>query len=190
MLYATLTAWGMHRMGDATAAKTKLTNWEPFRSSLVDRAQSFQHFRQYRMSDMTEQDFSQAVSDLRPHYEALRLSVSDATIVANSKAFYHLFPEFIPPIDRQYIIRFFREPPTRWHDAKKKFRLISLPSQIDAQFKLFHETCVHIKRLLDRVDPVLIEQQRRQHGVSVPKAMDNAIVNYVRILSREARDGA
>lgn len=187
MLYATLTAWGMHRMGDATTAKTKLTEWKIFRSSLVDYAKELRHFRQYHMSDMTESNFSRAVSDLWPYYKALKLSVSQATIVVNSKAFYHLFPEFIPPIDRQYIIRFFREPPTHWRDATKRFRQINLPPGIDAQFKLFHNTCMQIKQLLDNVDRRLIERQRREHGVSAPKAIDNAIVNYVRILSRKAR---
>jgi hypothetical protein len=31
MLYATLTAWGMHRMGDSDISKTRLTPWETFR---------------------------------------------------------------------------------------------------------------------------------------------------------------
>ena len=38
MLYATLAAWGMHRMGDLETTKTKLTNWERFYGSLVARA--------------------------------------------------------------------------------------------------------------------------------------------------------
>src|SRR5437879_13713475 len=34
MLYATLTAWGMHRMGNADRTKTKLTEWDSFAQSL------------------------------------------------------------------------------------------------------------------------------------------------------------
>ncbi len=33
MLYATLAAWGMHRMGDPDATKTKLTDWDEFHDS-------------------------------------------------------------------------------------------------------------------------------------------------------------
>ena len=33
MLYATLTAWGMHRMGDSEKTKTRLTSWERFSRS-------------------------------------------------------------------------------------------------------------------------------------------------------------
>src|SRR4030067_3421678 len=33
LLYATLTAWGMHRMGDSERTKTKLSDWERFHGS-------------------------------------------------------------------------------------------------------------------------------------------------------------
>jgi hypothetical protein len=109
--------------------------------------------------------------------------VSDATVVVNSKALHHLFPDFIPPIDRQYTIRFFTRAPADWKDARGKFRVISLPAGMDAQFRLFHRICVDIKRLADRIDPTLFEAERERHGVTAPKAVDNAIVNYVRIVS-------
>jgi hypothetical protein len=38
--------------------------------------------------------------------------------------------------------------------------------------------------MADRIDPALFEEQRCRHGVLAPKAQDNAIVNYVRIVSR------
>jgi hypothetical protein len=183
MLYATLTAWGMHRMGDSAKTKTKLRGWECFNRSLTGLRMALKKFRGHRMLEMSEAEYSAAILQLRPDYFALDLSVSDATIVVNSKALHHLLPEFIPPVDRQYTVRFFRYAPERWLDANGKFRLVQLPSQRDAQFELFHETCVAVKRLMARVEPWLLEEQLCQHGVSAPKAMDNAIVNYVRIAS-------
>ena len=35
----------------------------------------------------------------------------------------------------------------------------------------------------DQIDPALFEAELHQHGVTAPKALDNAIVNYVRIVS-------
>lgn len=183
MLYATLTAWGMHRMGGTETTKTKLTNWERFQASLVVTAPALAEFRSCKLLEMSESHYSEAVSRLRDCYEALDLSMSRATIVVNSKALYHLLPDFIPPIDRQYTIRFFTRGPETWRDTKGRFRMISLPAGIDAQFSLFHKTCVNIKRLADRIDPGLFEAERRQHEVTAPKALDNAIVNYVRIVS-------
>jgi len=183
MLYATLTAWGMHRMGDAETTKTKLTDWERFQASIVATAPALTEFRGCKLLEMSENQYSEAVSRLRACYQALDLSMSGATIVVNSKALYHLLPDFIPPIDRQYTIRFFTRGPEAWRDTKGKFRMISLPHGIDAQFRLFYDTCVDIKRLADRIDPALFETERRQHEVTAPKALDNAIVNYVRIVS-------
>ena len=142
------------------------------------------------MLDMTPDDYSKAICDLQPDYEALKLSIADATIVANSKALYHLLPDLVPPIDRQHIIRFFRQRPDQWRNGKGKFTAVTLPPGIDAQFKLFHTTCVEIKRLLDRVSRSFIEEQSGQYAASAPKAIDNAIVNYVRIVSTEATNRA
>jgi len=183
MLYATLTAWGMHRMGDTETAKTKLTDWETFRDSIVSQKTALKKFLHGRMIGIPEDEYSRMVLDLRPCYRALKLSVSGATIVVNSKALHHLFLNLIPPVDRQHTIRFFRDPPERWRYANGRFRQIQLPREFDEQFRLFHKTCVAIKCLADRVDYALLEREARDHGVSAPKAMDNAIVNYVRLVA-------
>jgi hypothetical protein len=183
MLYATLTAWGMHRMGGTETTKTKLTDWEQFRASLGAEAEALRKFQGYKLLDMSEGEYSDAVANLRSTYCRLKLSVSGATIVANSKALYHVLPDLIPPIDRQYTVRFFRQPPDKWRNGTGKFTLIQLPKGIDAQFRLFHQICLDIKRLADRVDRQLVETEIRLHGVTPPKAIDNAIVNYVRITS-------
>jgi hypothetical protein len=133
---------------------------------------------------MSETDYSKAVLQLQPYYRTLRLSESDATIVVNSKALHHLLPEFVPPIDRQYTIRFFTQEPEHWRDKRKKFRTISLPQGIGLQFEWFHRACIGIKRLADRIEPALIEDELRLHKVMAPKALDNAIVNYVSITDR------
>jgi hypothetical protein len=136
---------------------------------------------------MSEAEYSETVLRLRPCYQALKLSVSGATVVVNSKALHHLFPEFIPPIDRQHTIRFFGDPPEKWLDKRGKFRAVQLPSGSNAQFDLFYKTCVAIKRLADRVDGTLIEDQHRKNCVTAPKALDNAIVNYIRMVAKELR---
>lgn len=94
MIYATLTAWGMHRMGDSETTKTKLTDWERFSSSLARQAEGLRQFTRYRLLDMTEMEYTNAILQLRQYYSKLELSVSDATVVANSRALFHVFPEF------------------------------------------------------------------------------------------------
>jgi hypothetical protein len=109
--------------------------------------------------------------------------VSGATVVVNSKALFHLLPGLVPPIDRQYTVRFFKKSPDKWRDAKGKFKPIMLAVGIDAQFQLFHSLCVRVKDLADHVDPALLERERFANSVTPPKAIDNAIVTFVRIAS-------
>jgi len=181
MLYATLTAWGMHRMGDTETTKTKLTAWAEFRESLREQGLALEALRHLDMRVLSPADYQQAVSSLEPCYRALKISVSAARIVANSKALYHLLPDLIPPIDRQYTIRFFRHGPDQWKRQNGKFRTIMLPTSAAAQFTLFRSTCQHIKVLADRVDKALLDRELVNHDVTAPKAMDNAIVNFVRL---------
>lgn len=189
-LYATLTAWGMHRMGSADTTKTKLTEWDQFRESLASGGAALSSLRHVTLLGSSEREYSESISALWPCYRALRLSVSDATVVVNSKALYHLLPDFIPPIDRQYTVRFFTQRPEDWRDAKGRFRALTLPAGLEAQFDLFRTICVDVKRLADRVDRALFDAELRDHGVTAPKAIDNAIVNYVRIVSGGAPDAA
>jgi hypothetical protein len=186
MLYATLVAWGMHRMGDSKTTKTKLTEWKTFRNSFIKNSKELRQFRRYRMLGSSETEYEKAVFKLKRIYKSLKLSGSDATIVVNSKAFHHLFPDFIPPIDRQHTIRFFRQPPEEWRDKKGKFRTIQLPTGVEVQFKLFCKTCVDMKNLADKIKPSLFNQQRKKYKVTPPKALDNAIVNYVKIIAGQS----
>ena len=183
MLYATLTAWGMHRMGDAEKTKAKLAEWGEFRDSLLRGGSLLGPALTAKMRGSTEREYAEAISALWPCYRMLRLSVSEATVVANSKALFHLLPDLVPPIDRQYTVRFFGHMPEHWRDRKGKFRPVTLPKSLEAQFELFRNVCVKVKRLADRVAPPLLEAEVREHRVTAPKAIDNAIVNYVTIAS-------
>jgi hypothetical protein len=180
MMYATLTAWGLHRMGDAQKTKAKLKEWVCFRDSIAGQKAILKQFRGESMLGMKEDEYSQRVADLRPCYDAFNLSESESTVVVNSKALHHILPELIPPIDRQYTIRFFKHLPEKWLNRKGKFNQISLPGDREEQFDLFRRTCVQIKQLADKIEPAIFEDQTRRFEVAAPKAVDNAIVTYVR----------
>ncbi len=169
MLYATLTAWGMHRMGDLKTTKTKLTDWNRFNGSILADGDALQQFRSHRMLEMSEPEFAEAVLALKPIYRRLKLSVANASVVVNSKAFFHLFPEFIPPIDRQYTVRFFTQAPERWRDRKGKFQVVSLPRDLDEQFNLFRDICIRMKKLASRIEPGILEMERRNIDSGRPR---------------------
>jgi hypothetical protein len=183
MLYATLTAWGMHRMGDAGRTKTKLANWDQFRDSLRAQGAGLEPFKNARLLDLSEAEYERSLAALEPSYRSLKLSVSGATVVVNSKALFHVLPSLIPPIDRQYTIRFFTRPPGKWRYSNGKFKSIMLPFGLEAQFELFRSTCLKMKRLADQVDRSLLDRELSENTVTAPKAIDNAIVNFVRLNS-------
>jgi hypothetical protein len=58
---------------------------------------------------VSENEYSKMILGLQPLYQALDVSESGATVVANSKALHHLLPRLVPPVDRQYTLRFFRQ---------------------------------------------------------------------------------
>jgi len=133
---------------------------------------------------MSPEEYVDRIRCLRRTYDTLDLTQSGATVVVNSKALHHILPELIAPIDRQYTVRFLTQSSTKWRLPSGKLRQVPLPLGREGQFNLFCNTCDALKRMADQVDPSLFETECRAHHVPVPKAIDNAIVNYVRIVGR------
>lgn len=145
LVYATLTAWGMHRMGDPERTKTKLADWDLFSGSILAEKDALQQFRGARMLEMSEANYADQLLALKSTYHRLRLSVSNATVVVNSKALFHLLPDLIPPIDRQYTIRLFTRGAEQWRGPKRKFRTVALPTDPNDQFDLFRDICIRMQ---------------------------------------------
>ena len=61
--------------------------------------------------------------------------------------------------------------------------MVNLPHGVQAQFLLFQEVCMKIKRLSEQIPAALLAEQDERNHATTPKALDNAIVNYVRIVS-------
>lgn len=58
-----------------------------------------------------------------------------------------------------------------------------VPAGLEAQFDLFRDVSARINRLADGVDGSLFDLELRDHEVTAPKAIDNAIVKFVRVNS-------
>ena len=188
LIYATLTAWGMHRMGDVTTTMTKLTEWQEFHDSIVSQKQQLLRLRNCSMQTMSKNEFSEVIAGTREIYNNLRISRSASSVVANSKALHHLLPHLVPPIDRQYTVRFFRHQPEAWLNKKGQFKAVMLPAGMDAQFNLFQDICTKIWVIVSRTDPSIFQEQYSEHGVTVPKVIDNAILRYVRQHAGDVRN--
>ena len=180
LIYATLASWGMHRMGDPKTTKTKLHEYQVFRKSILDFKDELQNYLSVHFSKINETRYVSTIQKLKNIYSELKVSISDSTIVANSKALAHILPHLIPPIDRQYTVRFFTQDRNDFFYRNGKYRLVQLPNGIDAQFDLFVKICQKIKRLFDKTDKNIMEINPETFNTSYPKIMDNVIMAYVK----------
>ncbi len=185
LIYATLTAWGMHRMGDTN---TKLKHWEEFWDNIEAMEEKLEvlHSQNVRMTNLSGSEYCSLIKGIESEFKALELSESKQSIVVNSKALFHLLPDLIPPIDRQYTVRFFTKERKDWLSGSQ-FKTINLPGsqtkdpikRKTMQFELFHRLSNKIKEMSAGLGD-LLDHQEKKHGVPAPKAIDNAIVNYIR----------
>lgn len=186
MIYATLASWGLHRMGDPKQTKTKMAKFEIFKKSLLAHQKLLASFREATMTGTSEPEYQQILEELRPVYDSLMVSLSSSTLVANSKVLAHVLPDLIPPIDRQYTIRFFTQEPKQFFNKEGKYTNVNLPPGKEKQFLLFIDYCVRIKRMLDRCDLQQFKLDPESFNTSYPKIMDNIIMVFIKSVEKES----
>lgn len=103
-LYATLTAWGLHRMGPGN---TKLVDLDVIRASFKSHEGAIGALRGLTLGAGPARDVPHVAREIWRVVASLKVSVAEARIVANSKALHHVLPNLVPPIDREYTFRFF-----------------------------------------------------------------------------------
>jgi hypothetical protein len=180
MIYATLASWGMHKMGDPEFTKAKMVKFPDFKQSIIKYCNPLQQLSSLRMDSCSQEQYGKHIDDLEQIYYTLKVSISEATIVAHSKTLAHILPNLIPPIDRQYTIRFFTQENKNFFTESGKYRLVSLPKGLDAQFTAFKKYCCRMKMLFDRCDHQLFTIDRETFNTSYPKIMDNLIMAFVK----------
>jgi hypothetical protein len=98
-LYAVLASWGMHRMGPGGS---KMGEFGEFHSSLKIVWPIALSLKEKTPSSLTESDWS----GLREVFCGIRCMASGTSLVGNSKVMAHLLPKLVPPVDREYTLKF------------------------------------------------------------------------------------
>lgn len=158
-LYATLTAWGMHRMGPGN---TKLVEFKELKDSFMKQSDRIQKVESFHIWKIEKQNIYQIIPLIWDIISNLQVGVGKTKIVAGSKALHHLLPDLVPPIDREYTIRFFLHNTTLSQGDEKAFRDI---------YPYFHEIAISCQ---DEISSRL----GKGMNTSVTKVIDNAIVGY------------
>jgi hypothetical protein len=98
-VYALLAAWGMHRMG---RRGSKMVEFEEFQASLQGVWTTILRLQQANPETLNES----AWCDLGQVFRGVRCMATGTSLVGNSKVMAHALPNLVPPIDREYTLRF------------------------------------------------------------------------------------
>lgn len=163
-LYATLTAWGLHRMGPGN---TKLRSLDDIRHSMAEQAAALDALYEVDITDVSGADAPDVIERVWAVLTKLRVSLATAQIVANSKALHHLVPALVPPIDREYTFRFFYGR-----------RRLSIDERT-----AFSEMFARLIRVASANRPLVHRFIDDKWNTSPAKVVDNAVVGY--LIARE-----
>jgi hypothetical protein len=170
LVYASLTAWGMHRMGESVAAK--LTEFNVFRESLRKLIEGTADLWRTTIIEIGEEEIGSVAEKLAALVGLEGITASGAPLVANSKTLHFILPDLVPPMDRTYTGRFFFGPT----------KGLLLPGSPQKNF-LYMFSALH---LLARrhADTLNAAAGKAYLCMGHAKALDNAIVGYVLSHSR------
>jgi hypothetical protein len=98
-VYAVLASWGMHRMGPGGS---KMRDFGEFRSSLQEVWGAAVFLQEKTPHSIDNSDWE----SLRAIFCGIRCMASGTSLVGNSKVMAHLIPRLIPPVDREYTLKF------------------------------------------------------------------------------------
>lgn len=100
-IYATLASWGMHRMGKGGS---KMRSFEIFKKSAETIRDKITQAENIDYQYITEPDWRL----LEEIFKGIKIMASGTSIVGNSKVMAHMIPNIVPPIDREYTLKYLR----------------------------------------------------------------------------------
>ncbi|MCW4048357.1 MAG: hypothetical protein NWE89_01340 [Candidatus Bathyarchaeota archaeon] len=165
-LYATLASWGLHRMGETS---TKLVDFRVLRGCISSCSPDLIELGQYELLNISENQLDEVNQRLGDLISKIKISVSSTQLVAGSKAIHHILPEIVPPIDRNYVIRFFY--------GRGGTKQVSMPTGgarrvFKEMFPIFHYIGQNNKEEIEGF-------KGQGFHTSSTKVIDNAIIGFV-----------
>lgn len=167
-VYAVLPSWGMHRMGPQPA---KVAEFGDLVASLHAAAPMLEELWPLHLARLPPGSVDEVAGRVWRVMAGLRASRSGTQIVAGSKTLHHVLPDLVPPIDRQYTVRFFTGG-------------TALPAGDQRAFtRMFPDLAAIAERSRGAIDRAL--QRGGVMATGPTKLIDNAIIGFM-----QARDVA
>ena len=162
-IYATLTSWGMHRMGKGGA---KMRSFEKFQQSIVPLRGKIVEAKKFDFAEMSERKWNL----LKELFQGISIMVTGTMLVGNSKVMHHMMPNIVPPIDREYTLQYLHgnkniknDPNHEWEMMKAIISHFFIPVASDQEFRQKAQEWIH-------------NQDRYQWDTSIFKVIDNLVI--------------
>lgn len=160
-VYATLASWGMHRMG---LGGSKMCGFTDFRVSVERLEDKIRHAQTIAPGTLDEAGWA----NLKEIFIGVRIMASKTLLVGNSKVMHHMMPNIIPPIDREYTLRyvcgrtmFVNDTEKEWQTMRSMIEGFFVPVAIDTAFAAKADCWIAARRPWD---------------TSVMKIVDNLLI--------------
>lgn len=145
-VYATLASWGMHRMGSGGSKMCAFPDFSASVERLKDKIVQTQAFAPATMNE-------QAWTVLKDIFIGITIMASTTLLVGNSKVMHHMMPNIVPPIDREYTLRylcgntmFANDPEKEWQAMRDLIAGFFIPVATDKAFAAKAELWIAARR--------------------------------------------
>ncbi len=172
-LYATLVSWNM----DSRAAK--LCGFDEFTNTIRNSRQKITQLSKYSLRSLVQKDaltsgsFEEAAKLINDVLLGVKVSETESWLVANTKALHHILPDLIPPIDRNYTLKFFFDNTSVKKEAKSNPQF----------FEVFSHYLYIYDLVSDEVEGMVDINSFNSSGT---KIIDNAIIGYCKQCFKKA----
>ncbi len=160
-LYATLTAWGLHRMG---AISGRLVDFDQFSQKVAEVGPTLDQLRDRAIDTLRSEDQVEITSRLSEIVNHLRLRPTNKpSVVVATKTLHHLLPYLVVPIDGKHTFEFF---------GRSRASIEKNPG------KFFIESYADFIRIANCIKPFASFYLEKEFHTNLAKMVDNAIVAY------------
>jgi len=167
-IYATLASWGMHRMGPENKG-AKMNDFDSFQNCILSNKETILKLKDCRLEKVNIEEIKSELEELYLGFWSLMKS--NSKLVASSKVMHFLLPHLIPPMDREYTMKFFGKNLPSISSFEDK-------NNIAKELKIFLSTLLEMMNISHQVDCSKFIDDN--FSPTIPKVIDNAIVSYIR----------
>ena len=170
-VYATLSSWGMHRMGKGGA---KMKDFDIYQRSIENLLDEFVKAIGYKPAEMDEEKWN----NLEKIFMGIEVMATSISLVGNSKVMHHFLPNIIPPIDREYTLRYLYSDTSILSDLKQEWLVMR------NVVKNFFIPVIANNSFQQLANKWLNQQGQNPWDTSPMKVVDNLVIGAVKSQQR------